>query len=422
MQALLREARHRGVHPTCLCTAQPQRLVMREVRSRLYLAVWPNEGGQHHLDCPFHREASEHDSPTSSPTPEPRRPARPSIGRLQPDGSWLLDLDLDLGLTRQHPTPIGVTSANGVSTGMAAASRSRSHLAAAPSSSSPALPVSAASAASAGSPSREQPARPSGLKQLLRWLWDNNGPFRHRPGATATWPRLRHGVLTSVGSLIHQGVELGDLFYCPPPYRPELRQVLIDEWAAYVATLTHRHCRGLVFCEIKSVRKTKYGYSLAIRHLPAEVFVSPEVMATFTRGHPVISELLHRPELPENVRIVALAVIETTKRHNQRILEMAALMTSPQLIACSNLAEIDLADRLASEGRAFVKGVGADSADFVLTDTDPPTAMIITLGTSVSSLRRIQSAIANVQNAGDRVWTWNVAAGAAMPTVPAASQ
>lgn len=196
------------------------------------------------------------------------------------------------------------------------------------------------------------------------------------------------------------------------------RTSLLEQWRAYVTDLKTHQRKGLLLCELKAVHKSKYGYSLEIKHLPSLIFIQPQVMSSFARRQPLINELLSRGTLPNDTRVIALASIENTRSGNQRVHDMAGLMTTPQYIACTNRAEVQLGGLLADQGRTFIRGMGAEAADFVLTDTQPHTAMVINLNATADTLRRVQVLTESLQNAGDRVWVWNVASGLGMPPLP----
>lgn len=390
VQSLLREARDSVGHALCLCTTPARQLVLREVRGILYLTVWPGDGGWHHPSCFFHRA-----DPLSSAhevEPHDRNRKHTPIATIDKNGWWVVDIDLPRHQTPHVPRPL--------------------------------QPGPGTTKQTVGAEVQTQSGmgrhKSTSLMAFFQWWWDSTSLGIWCPERPARWAGVKHKLTNAISSHLMRGMALENLIYVPPPYTREQRPDLEKRWSRFLGDIRRAGPAGLGFvaAEIKRISRSEFGYKLELKHLLQPVFVSETVHAKTAKNHLLHLTIASAVDRPEKSRVMAMVAIEETSMGNIRAIDMALLLTSSEYVPCKNLAEIRLANHLTKSGRSFTKGQGGTAADFVLNDTLPPTAMVITTTCSTEQQRRAERVLSDMQQANRAVWRWTPATGESIPELP----
>ncbi len=401
-QHLLELARSKHGHALCLCVTPHRQLVIREIKKVLYLAVWPNDGHHHDPACEFFRDTPGEAEPKREkgvgPEKDSQTRARSALlpaARVNADGKW--DVNIDLPKQRGNVPPSS-----------AAVHSSQPH--------------------QPGSISR--PSRNSlSLQQFLSWMWDSTSMVRWATGWRRDWWRVSRAIRTEAEAVTVRGQGLNDLLYIPPPFRMDREAEIQAEWQAFVQPLNDSAAhgqpkRGFLLVEIKVVDRTEYGYKFQARNLARPIFIDEHLHAQITKQAPLA--LAHLPRLKENklkCSVIALIVVEATSKGNLRALDATLMLTNDHYIPVTTIYELELANELCQADRTFTRGVGKHvGADFVLRDTQPPTAMVISSLHSSDYVRQRDDVIEECQRNGCDIWHWQPTPGQPMPDIPAPSQ
>jgi Protein of unknown function (DUF1173) len=388
-QMHLARARAEFGHALCQCVSPPRKLVIREVRSVLYLAVWPFDGHFHDSACEFHRElAEEHGDEKSASSQSISLTPSTSPIRLLSNGSW--DVNIDIPKLRSieqkvEPTALNTSSARknaGKSTHRASMD----------------------------------------LQQFFAWLWDSTSMARWGSGWRRDWLRVLRTVRTEAQVVTLRGTVLNDLLYIPPPFRKDREEEIHQEWARFSDSLNTGNPPllpfGFMLIECKSLDKTEFGYKLHARNMAKPIFMDSKVYAAATKQSVLGTALLHRrKEL--KCAFLALVMVEGTGRGNVRAVNIAFMLTNHSYIPVATIYELELANKLCENDRTFTKGIGKHvGADFVLRDTTPPTAMLIYSLFYPDYVRQRDATLQQCEAAGCSTWKWEPGAAQSMPPLP----
>lgn len=370
----LEQVRQAGGHAQCECVQPARKLVVRRLRARHILAVWPGDGPSHAFACPFYRdELDDAAAPLTEASTEPAEPP---------------PLRVDFLLERRAGTP----------------RRSRAD----------------ADTSGADEPAREPQGHRLSLPDLLDLLWERSRMNCWASGWTRPWWRVRAEIYR-VAQEIRIGERfLDELLYVPPPFRrdDDSKEAIEREWQRFIADLQPRDGavpRRMVLAEVKSLVKSEFGYKLDLRHAPWPVYLKREqweqLQASYARA---LLGLTHPSEPP--LRIACLLLVEgaTNNKHYLSLCDAAMLMTSEAWIPCHTTAELRLAARLVDQARDFKRPMGANDEalalpDFWLRDVakDQPTALEVLGVQAVPYRERKMRRVNALRASGHPVWIWD---------------
>ena len=367
--------------------------MIREVNHVLYLAVWPNDGHHHAAHCEFYRPAdSQEDAPGALGEDE----SAPKANQAQPaqinrDGLWDVRLDCPItGHTARLTAPgAPIQADSGVTHVQRVTARDKFTLA-----------------------------------QFLMWLWDATSLVRWGNGWRRDWSRVARTIRQDAQSIQVGGESFNDLLYVPPPFRLDMETEIRDGFNRFVEPLLETAAngtprRGFILAEIKAIDKTDYGYKFMARHMARPIFMDPELHAQVAKHSPMALALLpRRKEL--GCAVIGLLMIEATSKGNLRAVNAALMLTNDRYLPVHSKYQLELSNHLCRDDRTFTRGAGGHvGADFVLRDTDPPTARVIYGITSPDYVRAKDSIVAQCIRSGCTIWKWDAASATqVMPTIP----
>jgi hypothetical protein len=315
-------------YAVCLCEtgSVPLQLVIRRYGSLLHLAGWPEDGHRHKIGCAFHKD--------------------PRASKVAANGDSKAAI---------IATPVGLNVRLDAS-----------------------LTVREATTGSRGSPS--QPTgrvsrRSATLLAFLQTVWCEAGlnqwsgvnPARH-------WGECNAQLLAEIGTATINGADAQNVLHIMRRFDEADRTAINAEFDAFIARLAtdgKSTRRGLVIGEVNELAPTQYGHSLSLRQSARKYYATSSLIkhASHTWPH------AWRAIGDRAARVVALLLVERTKKGHLKLVDLAAMLWSSAFIPCDSIHEVAMANRLVAERRSFLKPVrmapeDAMLPDFVLRDTE----------------------------------------------------
>lgn len=326
----LSKARTLPGHALCHChSGIGLKLQIRSHGQYFLLARWPNEGNLHHADCDFHENEATRLLKAASST------AAIAIREAQLNAR--LDQPLSIKTTARAPT---VKTGTDMTAPAKAIRRKATSLA------------------------------------FLQALWVMAGLNVWRPGAgMGSWPACFSALQQALDGAVINRRSAGDVLHVMQPYTPALREALNAELEAFFAGAKNDKTgieRRMLIGEVASIEDGKYDKLLTLRQNAKRYFVGDDTLEAAKRRNRYAAAALGQ----EGARVVALLLIEPTKKGNLRVVECSYLLCSQQFIPCDSSHEVAMANLLVKAGRRFDKPIRVEKdgellPDFVLHDVSP---------------------------------------------------
>jgi len=371
-QGLLKDVREAGGHAWCACQDRPRPLVVRRIRGRYFLALWPGDGDKHKVSCSFHRDpelaSSAPDAQTGAPLP-----AAPGWTRSTQERETL----------NPSAAPATPPSATENATGFDTLQASFSW-----------IDGQRSTAAAAG----EQGVSLQGLFQVL---WERSRLNAWWPWWKRSWWRVKREVSLAADDLMVSGEHLGERLLVPGGRGKQDDGV--DELQSFDALLSQRTAAGgqslgLIMAEVERLSAAKQGYVMRLRGLSRPVFLTASARAAMLRRFPRALSMLEG-RTPPRGRLLGLFLVGRSQFGDGLNLRGAYLtLTNDVWLPCSSPAELDLVDALMASERGFVKAfspvpafdqaANAGSDLLVLRDCTPPFAIWACAMSGPAAMRR----------------------------------
>ncbi|WP_249266146.1 DUF1173 family protein [Pseudonocardia sp. P1] len=316
----------------CLCAEPAPRLVIRRRGGVYYLACWPSGGSEHAPGCAFRTEASAGAAGVAS-----------RGGVLREDDGGIASVSLSVPLHAPVAGHGGRLESPGSGGGADGAGRAR-----------------------------------MGLLGLLQVLWERAG-LTVAPAGRRGWAECHWLLQAAAESVVVSGRRLVESCYVVPPFDPadpDRYRPAFEHFIDGLGTRDGVSHRGLVLAAVRGWAETRYGHRMDLRHHRVPVFVSAALMARVRHSAPSVFAAAR----PAGSEQVVLALVQRSDAGNLSMVSAAVMLTNAGFVPADSSHEVVMADALSRAGRAFVKPLRYDGAaevlpDFVLTDTDPPTAV-----------------------------------------------
>lgn len=377
----LAQAKAAPGHALCLCTAPARKLVIRAVGTRLFLAVWPHDGHNHHYACPFYRDEEDANSISSGALPAVKETA---------DG---FEIATDFQLERLQRMP-GEPLSSSVH--------------------EPSGPIS----------NGERGARTRmGLLGVIRHLWKESNLNCWGSSWTRDWWRVTQALLP----VIEQGKlgrhEMRDCLFLVPELNSKRKESIERAWNSFRDSLvpTSNTTRlGVILGEAVRMEKSRFGFRLTLCHFPPFLYFTEELRNKLATSYP---RAYHRIGNRQQQRVIALCLVELTINGNLSVVDAALMPTSEHFIPIDSSYEAKLSDLLVQKKRSFIKPLSirpgeSTLPDFILTDTRPEYVLeVFGLNTHDYIERKIaKKALYKAQ--GKPVWSWEPGISSTPPPLP----
>ena len=353
-------------HAMCLCTMPARKLIIRSVRNRHFLTVWPHDGHRHHYACPFHRDEEEQLSTGGK--------SEPAVREL-PEG-FQIAVDFPLGkVGRTAPLP----------------------------DSNPGVPNSQAQAVS---------RTRMGLLGIVHYLWKESRLNQWGSRWTRNWWRVTQALLPVLEQGMLGDQRLTECLYLVPEANRERLNAIQSAWHGFAARLkpgSEGRRFGVILGEAHAIQNSKFGYQLGLKHFDPFLYMTQELRGKLATSYP---KAYHRIGGKSGDRVVSICLVELSRSGYLNVIDAALMATSAQYIPIDSSHEAVLAHQLVAEKRSFIKPLtirAGESAlpDFILTDTAPQFVLEVFGMSTQAYIERKAQKMAIYKKEGTPVWSWD---------------
>lgn len=252
------------------------------------------------------------------------------------------------------------------------------------------------------------------LRATLHYLWEQAAFNRWSPAMTSkrNWYVIRKHLLQVASNNQTKGASLERSLFIPENFVLEHKSDIEQRRAA------HLHCvmpaagkttkLMLLVAELKNISESRYGFKLSFKHLPDFPFMMTEDLhKKFTKHFSIELELW---DGREDTHLMVICSFHLNASGFANIVEIAAMIVSPQWIPLENNFDYELISRSVASNRKFVKTLRYNLpstkpiACAVLTDTATPCALYIHSPTMSESTFASMSNLINESKLASWVW------------------
>lgn len=263
------------------------------------------------------------------------------------------------------------------------------------------------------------------LRGLLHYLWDQAELTRWHPGFAGkrTWATVRRHLLNAAEHKLTRGDALRARLYVPEPFSIEERDVInarrFAQWQQAVAVPGKPQQLMMLIGEVKEIVPARYGIKAVVKHVPDQAFAIDEQLYRRLGRR-------YEPELAlwgatDDIHMVMIATFGVSGFGVPSISELCLMPVTRQWLPVQDIYEKQLIERLATEGRAFVKGLrymlGSAASIVNATLLDIPDTTVELRIADRSHPNGPAQVDQNQPEVPDSEWTWNPVSGP-MPGLP----
>lgn len=261
------------------------------------------------------------------------------------------------------------------------------------------------------------------LRALLHYLWDQAELTHWKPGfgGRRSWFTVRKHLLRAAENKLMHGQPLRASLYIPEVFSVDQREALQLRRAQQWARASHQEGSPqqlmLMIAEVKEITPARFGHKIVIKHIPDQAFMLDEQL--YRRMGRRFASVLSLWGACEDLHMVIIATFSVSDAGIPNVIELFLMPVTQHWLPIENGFEKQLLDRLASDGRSFVKGLRYDlalsssAASATLTDCEgsAPALFIADEGVEHSGRAPLLS------EPSTPVWVWNPSC-ETMPMLP----
>jgi hypothetical protein len=282
---------------------------------------------------------------------------------------------------------------------------------------------SASPAAASASSSVATQGHKLSLRALLHYLWDQAELTHWKPGfgGRRSWFTVRKHLLRSAENKFMHGHPLKDSLYIPEVFSVDQREALqlrrAQQWARASQQEGSPQHLMLMIAEVKEITPVRFGHKAVIKHVPDQAFMLDEQL--HRRLGRRFASVLSLWGACEDLHMVIIATFSVTAAGIPNVVELFLMPVTQHWLPIENGFEKQLLDRLASDGRSFVKGLRYDlalasaAASATLTDCEGSVPVLFIADERVE--HNGQAPL--VSDPSTPVWMWNPSS-ESMPMLP----
>jgi hypothetical protein len=199
------------------------------------------------------------------------------------------------------------------------------------------------------------------LRGLLHYLWDQAELTRWHPGFAGkrTWATVRRHLLTAAEHMVAKGSALRSRLYVPEPFSVDERDAIngrrLAQWRQAVGLPGKPQHLLLLIGEVKEITRARYGAKAVVKHVPDQAFAVDEQL--YRRLGRRFEQELALWGASDDVQMVMIATFAVGNAGVPTIVELSLMPVTRQWIPIEDGLSKQLIDRLAAEGRSFIKGL-----------------------------------------------------------------
>lgn len=198
------------------------------------------------------------------------------------------------------------------------------------------------------------------LRGLLHYLWDQAQLTHWQPGFAGkrTWGTVRRHLLQAAEHKRARGDPLRSKLYIPEMFVLEQRDTInarrMAQWSQAVAAPGKAQRLMLLIAEVKEIVPARYGFKAVVKHMPDQGFMLDEHIHR-RLGRRFESELALWGA-NEDFHMMVIATFSVGATGIPTIVELSLMPVTRCWLPVEDGFELQLVERLVSEGRSFVKG------------------------------------------------------------------
>jgi hypothetical protein len=261
------------------------------------------------------------------------------------------------------------------------------------------------------------------LRALLHYLWDQAELTHWKPGfgGRRSWFTVRKHLLRAAENKFMRGHPLKASLYIPEVFSVDQRDALQLRRAQQWARASHQEGSPqqlmLMIAEVKEITPTRFGHKAVIKHIPDQAFMLDEQL--YRRLGRRFASVLSLWGACEDLHLVIIATFSASDAGIPNVVELFLMPVTQHWLPIENGFEKQLLDRLASDGRSFVKGLRYDlasssaAASATLTDGEGSAPVLFIADEGVEHGGQAPL----VSDPSTPVWVWNPSS-ETMPMLP----
>jgi hypothetical protein len=261
------------------------------------------------------------------------------------------------------------------------------------------------------------------LRALLHYLWDQAELTHWKPGFAGrrSWFTVRKHLLRAAEKKFMRGHPLKASLYIPEVFSVDQRDALHLRRAQQWARASHKEGSPqnlmLLIAEVKEITPARFGHKAVIKHIPDQAFMLDEQL--YRRLGRRFATVLSLWGACEDMHMVTIATFSVSDAGIPNVVELFLMPVTQHWLPIESSFEKQLVDRLASDGRYFVKGLRYDltsssaAASATLTDCEGSAPVLFITDERVEHGGQAPL----VGDPSTPLWVWNPSS-EAMPMLP----
>lgn len=199
------------------------------------------------------------------------------------------------------------------------------------------------------------------LRGLLHYLWDQSELTHWQPGFAGrrTWATVRRHLLQAAQGKTAGGHPLQDRLYIPETFTVEQRDQInarrLSQWKVAIPQSGGYRKLMLLIGEVKEITPARFGYKAVIKHVPDQsIMLDAGMYRRMARRFAVELSIWGASDA---VHMMLIGTFGLSGAGMPAFEELSLMPVNAQWLPFEHVAELQLIDRMAREGRRFTKGL-----------------------------------------------------------------
>jgi hypothetical protein len=211
-------------------------------------------------------------------------------------------------------------------------------------------------------------------RAFLKSLWAEARLNGWSPAAeNRNWGYCNTALVEAVGDGPINGQQADHVLHVMRRFEQDHARAINDELDRFLAALAHTDeqapsRRGLILGEVAEIAPSKYGHTITLRQNRRRYYADRRLVEKMASSYPFAQPAIGQ----KHARVVTLMLVDM-KSGYARMIDACLMLCSTAFVPCDSSFEVEMANRLTREQRAFEKPLSPNSdeilPDFVLTDT-----------------------------------------------------
>jgi hypothetical protein len=273
------------------------------------------------------------------------------------------------------------------------------------------------------------------LLDVLQILWEKSDNHRYYPGQQRTWNRAAWFLNQTLTHGMFGTRPMKEIIHVPLWQKDDSHKRAFWTWSETLANENNTGKVGLIIGSINSFKTHQNNNAttvieFTIKDLPCSINLNAAAIKSFEKNHSRQMNALS--QLPTNKQFRSVGIFLVTNGHkadaNGKLIKCliaskaSIMITTEHYIPVENKYELQMADKIAQAGRAYLKPLKLKGEsflpDFLIID-EKPAIFVEVIGSDGNAEhdQHKKKKIAEYQRKGHKIITWN-AASEPIPNIP----